>query len=132
MDWSDTMSEKVSMTFGKRVRELRLKEHLSQRDLAGQVGVDFTYLSKIENGIVDPPSDSVIKKIAKVLEVDTEELLALAAKVSPNEFRDVVEEDNRIGVLFRRLQSGALTDEQIKGMLKISSITDSENVKNRR
>lgn len=126
------MSEKVSMTFGKRVRELRLKEHLSQRDLAGQVGVDFTYLSKIENGIVDPPSDSVIKKIAKVLEVDTEELLALAAKVSPNEFRDVVEEDNRIGVLFRRLQSGALTDEQIKGMLKISSITDSENVKNRR
>jgi transcriptional regulator with XRE-family HTH domain len=36
------------MTFGERVRELRKAKNLTLRGLAGQVGVDFTYLSKIE------------------------------------------------------------------------------------
>ena len=53
------------------------------------------------------------------LEADLEELLALAAKVSQAELRDTVARDARLGVLFRKLQSGELTDNQIRTMLNI-------------
>src|SRR6266566_2055994 len=37
------------MTLGQYIKELRRQRHLTQRQLAEQVGVDFSYLSKIEN-----------------------------------------------------------------------------------
>ena len=106
-------------TFGERVRQLRVAMRMSQRDLAERVGVDYTYLSKIENNKMDPPSDKVIRKMAAELGADEEELLALAAKVSQEELRETVARDARVGVLFRRLQSGNLTEGQIRRMIKI-------------
>ena len=55
------------MDFPERLRSLRKEAQLSQRDLAERIGVDFTYLSKIENGRVEPPSESVLRGIAKEL-----------------------------------------------------------------
>ena len=126
------MDEKPSLLFGKRIRELRLQNDLSQRDLAARVGIDFTYLSKIENNRAAPPSDMVIRKLAVTLGANAEGLLALAAKVSQDDLRDAVAEDSRIGVLFRKLQSGNLTEEQICAMLKISGSTGEENAPDRR
>ena len=107
------------MTFGQRIRQLRLGKRLSQRDLAERVGVDFTYLSKIENGKVAPPSDDVIHKLAQKLEANEEELLALAGKVSQNDLREIIAGDVRIGFLFRKLQSGGMNESQIKQILEI-------------
>jgi transcriptional regulator with XRE-family HTH domain len=106
-------------TFGERVRQLRVDRRMSQRSLAIRVSVDYTYLSKIENGKMGPPSDRVIHRLAVELGADEEELLALAAKVSQGELRESVARDARVGVLFRRLQSGNLTEEQIRRMIKI-------------
>lgn len=117
------MGEKPSLPFGKRIRQIRIDRGLSQRDLASEVGIDFTYLSKIENNRAAPPKDAVIQRIAQVLETDLEELFALAAKVSQENLRDVVAQDNRIGVLFRKLQSGELSEDQIREILKISGVT---------
>ena len=77
------------MPFPERLRGLRKAARLSQRDLAQRVGVDFTYLSKIENGRVEPPSEAVIKSMARELvrelgQDETEladELITLAGKV---------------------------------------------------
>ena len=77
------------MEFPERLRSLRKEARLSQRDLAERVGVDFTYLSKIENGRVDPPSEAVLKNISRELaealgKDETEladELITLAGKV---------------------------------------------------
>ena len=77
------------MEFSERLRALREEVQLSQRDLAGRVGVDFTYLSKIENSRVDPPSEAVLKNISKELaetlgrdETElSDELIILAGKV---------------------------------------------------
>ncbi len=77
------------MTFPDRLRELRRASRMSQRALAGQVGIDFTYLSKIENGRVEPPSEGVLQRIAKELagrlgKDETEladELITLAGKI---------------------------------------------------
>jgi len=43
------------MTFGKRLRELRKAKGMTQMDLANEVGINFTYLSKLETGVVPPP-----------------------------------------------------------------------------
>jgi len=110
------------MTFGDKIRELRKRKRLSQRDLAERVGIDFTYLSKIENNKVPPPSDTVIRKLSRELESDSEELLMLAAKVSQQDLRKAVAQDPRVGILFRKLQSRELTDEQLRQMLEIIEV----------
>lgn len=69
------------MTFGIKIRELRKTKQLSLRELAGSVGIDFTYLSKIENDRLPPPAEDTIRKIALVLDSDADELLLLANKV---------------------------------------------------
>jgi transcriptional regulator with XRE-family HTH domain len=116
--------------FGKRIRELRKgggDGHISLRDLAQRVGIDFTYLSKIENGKVPPPSNEVIEKLARELGADLEELLALAAKVSQEDLREAVAQDHRIGVLFRKLQSRDLTEEQLERMISIAVLSESDD-----
>lgn len=72
------------MEFGARLRELRRKRGLTLRALADGVGVDFSYLSKIENekaGYL--PGADTIRAIAEALDTDTLELLRLADKVPP-------------------------------------------------
>lgn len=71
-------------TFGFKVRELRQKKGLTLRTLAEAAGVDFTYLSKIENDKVGYlPGADTIRDLAGVLEVDAIELLQLANKLPP-------------------------------------------------
>ena len=72
------------MTFGQRLRELRKARNLSQKTLADKVGINFTYLSKIENERLDFaqfPSEELIRKLAAALEADEDELLILAQKI---------------------------------------------------
>jgi HTH-type transcriptional regulator, competence development regulator len=69
------------MTFGERLRQLRRERQMNQRTLAARVGIDFTYLSKIENGRMDPPSADTIVKLAEALDADADALLLLAGKV---------------------------------------------------
>ena len=72
------------MRFGDRVRELRQKKGWRLRDLAGKVGVGFTYLSRVENerlNFGDYPSDALIHRLADALDADEEELLLLAKRI---------------------------------------------------
>lgn len=112
------------MDFGSRIRDLRKEKDISLRDLADRVGLDFTYLSKIENGKVEPPSEDKIRKMAKVLEADEEELLDLAGKVSSGEIRKAVQANPSLGVLLRKIQSRNLTKQQIARMIEIAKGKD--------
>jgi transcriptional regulator with XRE-family HTH domain len=56
------------------VRMLRLRGGLSQRQLAGRMGVPRTYVSKIENGKATPMLSS-LEKLARGLGVSIGELL---------------------------------------------------------
>src|ERR1700704_2259715 len=67
-----------SPRFGVRLRQLRSEKGLSQRELAGLVGIDFTYLSKVENGHGDSPGEATIRRLAEALSADPDELLAIA------------------------------------------------------
>jgi transcriptional regulator with XRE-family HTH domain len=70
--------------FGAKVRELRQKNGLTLRALAEAAGVDFTYLSKIENERVEySPGVDTIRDLARALGVDPIELLEIANKLPP-------------------------------------------------
>src|SRR5436190_1470702 len=74
----------METTFGSKLRELRQKRGLTLRALAEAAGVDFTYLSKIENDRLGYlPGAETIRDLAEVLGVDAIELLQLANKLPP-------------------------------------------------
>ena len=77
------------MRFSERVRHLRTAKGLSQRALGQMIGVSFTYVSKIENekiDFADYPSEDLVRKLAKALDVEEDEMLILAEKI-PGQIR---------------------------------------------
>ena len=89
------------------MRQLRLAQRLTQRELAERVGVDFTYLSKLENDRMErPPSEDLLRRLAKELETDADELILLAERVP----RDVAE------IVIRRPEASEL----LRSMNKLS------------
>jgi len=84
----DNIEQKLSETlmtetFGKKVRDLRLKADVGLRELARLIGKSPGYLSDVEQNNVPPPSEDVILKIAVVLNEDRNELLKAARKMDP-------------------------------------------------
>lgn len=70
------------MGFGQRLRQIRKDKGLTLRELAQAAGIDFTYLSKIENGRMPyTPAAETIRQLADALKVDSIELLTLADKL---------------------------------------------------
>jgi HTH-type transcriptional regulator, competence development regulator len=109
------------MSFGKRVLELRRQNKLTQRELAARLEIDFTYVSKIENdSLPNPPSELLIRKMAKELSADAEELLDLAGKFDQHTLQNIVAEMPEAGILLRRLQNRQISKDQIKHFLEQS------------
>jgi transcriptional regulator with XRE-family HTH domain len=89
------------MTLGEYIKELRHRQCLTQRQLAEKAGVDFSYLSKIENNRLEhTPSIKTLQDLARVLEVDELELMELANKVPP--VLEVIARDKDAMRFFRR------------------------------
>jgi transcriptional regulator with XRE-family HTH domain len=103
------------MTFGERVRELRKGKNLTLRELAAKLKVNFTYLSKIENqklSFGEYPSEDLIRKLAKVLGAEEDELLLLAQKIPEDIKKRVIERPDA----FRKF--AALDDKAIDKLLE--------------
>jgi transcriptional regulator with XRE-family HTH domain len=60
---------------GDRLRKVRDKRLLSQRELAERAGLSPTTILKLESGRVDEPHPRTIRKLADALEVDPDELV---------------------------------------------------------
>lgn len=112
------------MPFPDRLRELRRAARLSQRALAERVGIDFTYLSKIENGRVEPPSEGVLQRIAKELadklgRDETEladELITLAGKI-PSDLAETLSRNPEVVRLLRSVGSEVRSAEDWRRLL---------------
>ena len=104
-------------SFGFTLRELRRAAKLTQRELANRIGVDFSYISKIENQRLPPPSADTIVEICRALEVKPEELLALTGKIPTNVHRTL--SGSRVAQEFlSEIHEMDLTDEEWKIMVK--------------
>lgn len=106
-------------TVGQRIREIRKDRNLTQRELADRVGINFTYLSRVENDRLDDeqtPREETLQKIAKALNTDADELLLLARRI-PDAFRDRIL--SKPGI-FRRILN--LSDTALEEMLKDAEV----------
>ena len=73
--------------FGARTRQVRERlratdRRYSLRQVAGRIGVEPAYLSKIERGAAAPPSEATTRRLAAELGQDPDVFLAMAGKVS--------------------------------------------------
>lgn len=68
------MSDSELLTFGNTIKELRSRAGLTQEDLAGETGLDFTSINEIENGHRNPTLRTIIK-LANALHVKPASLL---------------------------------------------------------
>jgi transcriptional regulator with XRE-family HTH domain len=65
-------------SFGRELRSLRLGRGLSIRRLAKLARIDAAHLSRIEHGQLLPPPPAAIARLAVALQIDPEDLNALA------------------------------------------------------
>lgn len=108
------------MQFGSYIREKRESlllgdKSYSLRQMAVRVGVEPSYLSKVERGDELSPSEALVKKIAAELGEDSNVLLAMVGRVS-SELRDII---LARPVLFAELLE-ALKDSPEHAILRVS------------
>ena len=103
--------------FGLALREYRRQARVSQRELAARTGLDFSYISKVENGRIPPPAADTIVAICQVLEIPPEELLALTGKI-PSEVQQTVSTSKAAQQFLREVQRMGLTDDEWQRVTK--------------
>lgn len=99
------------MSFGASLRELRRAAGISQRELASRVDVDFSYISKLENDRLPPPSADTVVRICEALGVPPERLLSLTGKI-PSDVQQTVSASPAAQGFLREAQRFGLTEDE--------------------
>ncbi len=99
----------MSKSFGTYVREKReaihaQKAEYSVRKVAGRMGIQPSYLSKVELGDVAPPGEGTIIKLAHELGEDPDVLLAMAGKVSTDLREAIIKRPALFAELIRQVK----------------------------
>jgi len=83
------------METGKPIKELRIKEGMTQEELADKTEVSARTIQRIENGDVDPRAYA-LQMIAKTLEVD----FSMSVGNESDEDQEIkkVNDNNRLGL----------------------------------
>ena len=97
------------LSFGELLRERLMAKSQSDRSfslrqLATRVGIEPSYLSKIERGEQPPPGEETIRRIAQELGEDSDSLLALAGKVSGDLLEIIRERPALVAELLRAVR----------------------------
>ena len=100
----------MATTFGsylrKRREALRADDRsFSVRRMARRVGIEASYLSKVERDEESPPSEARIRSIARELGEDADVLLAMAGKVSSDLLEIIRKRPELFADLLRQLKS---------------------------
>ena len=109
--------------FGELLKALRSEKSISQRRLAELVGIDFTYISKIENGTMAPPSEETIIRIAGVFNENPDKLI-IAAKKVPTDFNEVIFKHKEIPRFLRKADN--FSEDQWEQLRKLLNESDNE------
>ncbi len=96
-------------TLGSFLREhreaLRREDRrYSLRQVAGRVGIEPSYLSKVERDIGSPPSEETLVRLAGDLGVEPDVVLALAGKISSDLREAIRRRPLLFGELIRELR----------------------------
>jgi transcriptional regulator with XRE-family HTH domain len=77
----------------------------SLRQVAIRIGIEPAYMSKVERGLVPPPSEATILRLAKDLGEDPDIMLALAGKVSSDLQKIILRRPKQFAELIRQLKN---------------------------
>jgi transcriptional regulator with XRE-family HTH domain len=80
----------VSVKFGELLKQLRQENELGIKRLAPELGVDYSYLSKLENNKASP-SDELIERVARYFNYD-KDLLYISADKIPLDAMEAIRE----------------------------------------
>lgn len=94
------MTEDTDSGLGSYLRERReaLRRddpRYSLRQVAGRVGIQPSYLSRIERGLEAPPGEDTLVRLAEELGEDPDVMLAMAGKVS-SDLQEVIRSRPRL------------------------------------
>jgi transcriptional regulator with XRE-family HTH domain len=99
----------IMTTLGRFLRERRealqvANAAYSLRQVAERIGVEPSFLSKVERDIGSPPSEDTLKRLASELGIDADVLLAMAGKVSSDLREAIRKRPELFGELIRQLK----------------------------
>lgn len=103
------------MKFGRMVRKLREERKISIAQFARRVGMSPTYLAPIERDVFPPPAEPKIVRIAKALDQDPDELLAIAGRVGTDLKRIIRRQPANAGKMLRAIDG--LPREDIEALV---------------
>lgn len=101
--------------FGAFVRRERERRGISLRDMAKRIGVSPTYQSKVERGEFPPPAEDKVKRIAEIIECNSDRLLALAGRVASELTEIIKRQPTEFAVLLRTAKS--LSPQRIERLI---------------
>jgi transcriptional regulator with XRE-family HTH domain len=115
-------------SLGKQIRDARVAANQTLRGLARDLGLSPSYLNDIEfNRRV--PSAEVLQQIADRLALSVDALLAAAGRVGiAKDAEQYLRETPSAGVLFRRVTTDRLTEDQVQSLIKqVDKMTRDDN-----
>jgi len=96
---------RASTAFGARLRLLRQQRQVTMKGLARQLGVDPSFLSRIERGVVAVP-EQLVRDLSKALGTVEEPLLVLAGHL-PEDVEAILLEHPEQSLALLREQLGS-------------------------
>lgn len=64
-----------------RIKEIREKKHITQKELSKKTGISRNYITELENNMKPNPSFETIYKIAQGLEVEIKEVFVAVSDI---------------------------------------------------
>jgi transcriptional regulator with XRE-family HTH domain len=103
-------------SLGETIRQRRISQDITLRELARRLDLTPSYLSDIENDRRVPAED-VLARIAGLLDLSFDELMGLAGRFGDSVER-YLKRNPAAGVLFRRISQANLSPDALKALLK--------------
>ena len=108
----------MAETLGKRIRRKREEKELGLREMARQLGISPTYLSRVETDEEKtPPTEKTLDGIARLLGDDADELMYLAGRV-PSDLSEMIKQDRTLPQFLRTARQHGLTGEELNTLLE--------------
>lgn len=110
------MPRDKSETYGQLTRRVREEKDYGLREFAKLIGVSATYLSQVERDELPPPAEARVLKTAELLDLDRDELLALAGRVASDLEQIILQKPRGTADLLRHVKR--MTAEQLDRLNK--------------
>jgi transcriptional regulator with XRE-family HTH domain len=109
-------TEAVTRAFGAYIKRARTDCDLTQREAADRIGIDHTYLSKLERGRMAPPSRATLVEMALTYHKPVHEVVAKGGKI-PEKVRDYLcDNPAEIVAILRKARGGKGEAEEGMGI----------------